>query len=300
MVNDRLDKQDAEQRLRQFSTLASVLGPNWFTQEYSKPIEQWSLITGWVSRIHDKIFGDQFEKWLKDLDMALKFLESRLSIAAWQKLECKVRAHSDRAGFKGTLSEIAMCRFLAEKQFPLDLEIRLNSQSSKDVDVRVTMPDSVILHIEVQWLSPSESSERGAAIASTYGEGYPPDYDEEKLRVKYKVHDKTSKFTVEDITLVALDCTSSPELGGDHGYSVIEEALHEACTGRSWQGVPTGFGNSAVDTAIRKYVDGVIWFELTPGNDLLPHKRGMYINSESPHRGKIEGSTFAQAWRDRK
>ena len=151
MVNHRLDRQDAEQRLSQFPVLASVLGPNWFAQEYSKPIEQWSLITGWVSRIDDNIFGNQFEKWLKDLDAALKSLKnSHLSTTAWQKLERKVRSHSDRTGFKGTMSEIAMCRFLAAKRFPLDLEIKLVPQSNKDVDVRITMPNSVMLHIEVQ------------------------------------------------------------------------------------------------------------------------------------------------------
>ena len=93
---------------------------------------------------------------------------------------------------------------------------------------------------------------------------------EEKLRVKYKVYDKTSKFTIEDITLVALNCTSSPELEGDDEYSVIKEVLHEAYTGLNLQGTPTGFGNHKVDKTIKKCVDGVIWFELFHGNGLMP------------------------------
>ena len=259
MNNNRLNQQEAEQRLCQFPSLTGVLGPDWFTQEYNKPIEQWSLVTGWISKIDNDIFGDHFEQCLKDLDSALEILAPpHLSKATWQRVQRKVREHSDRANFKGTLSEIAICRFLSEKQFSCELEIRLNSESNKDVDIRTILPDSIIMHIEVQWLSPSESSERGASIASIYGEGYPLDYDEEKLRVKYKVFDKTSKFTAEDITLVALDCTTSQELGGDDGYSVIEEVLHEAYTGLNWEGAPTGFGKNKVDIAIQKYVDGVI------------------------------------------
>jgi len=298
MENNRLNQKKTEQRIRQFPSLAKVLGPNWFTQEYDKPIRQWSLITGWVSQSNDEFFGDQFEKWLEDLNLALELLSPPgSSVTTWQKLQRKVREHSDRANFKGTLSEIAICRFLVDEQFSVDLEIRLNSQSNKDVDIRTGLPDSAILHIEVQWLSPSESSERGAAIASIDGEGYRLDYDKEKLRVKYKVSDKAPKFTVEDITLVALDCTTSPELGGNHGHSVIEEALYEACTGRSWQGKPTGFYDDEVDTAIRKCVDGVVWFELQHGNGLIPQKRGLYINPVSPHSRKVKESAFIKAWR---
>jgi len=265
----------AEQRLQQLPTLASLLGNNWIAQEYKKPIEQRSLVTGWISQEEIDLWY-----WLEDLDSALAFLKTQVHPNSWQTLSKKVSSHSTSSNFKGTLSEVAMCMFLARNNIAFELEAILASGSDKNVDVKALAETPI--YIEVQWLSPSDISERGADIASAYDEAYEIDFDAEKLRIKRKVRDKTPKFTIEDITLVALDCTTAPQLGGARRFSTIKAAITEAYTGRNWQGEETPYAQSEIDKAIRQCVNGVIWFEIEPRHELVPAKRDFCLNPTLP------------------
>ena len=230
-----------------------------------------------------------------DLNFTLGFLETRVPYQVWQKIVRKIRSHSDRANSKGTLSEIALMTLLTSKGLNFDLETKLTS-NGKDIDIQVDFGKYEPLYIEVQWLSPSDVSERGAAIASAYDEAYSIDYTFEEWRIKQKVYDKTSKLTLTDITFVALDCTLAPELGGSFHFAPIGEAILEAFTGKNAQGNVTSYANSDVDKTIRQYVDGVIWFELEPGNRFIPIKRGYCINPTTKHSGKESVTELIKLW----
>jgi hypothetical protein len=279
----------AEQRLQQLPALASLLGDNWIAQEYARPMQQRSLVTGWISSQEEIHLY-----WLEDLNSALAFLKTQVHPNSWQTLSKKVGSHSTRSNFKGTLSEVAMCVFLARNNIAFELEARLVSGSNKNVDVKALAETPI--YIEVQWLSPSDISERGADIASDYDEAYEMDFDAEKYRIKHKVSDKTPKFTMEDITLVALDCTTAPELGGTRRFSTIKAAIAEAYTGRNWQGEETPYAQSDIDKAIRQFVNGVIWFELEPRHQLVPAKRDFCLNPALPTDRKAI-LNFVELWK---
>ena len=279
--------------------LAQTLGKGWFKREGKKSPEFQSLITVWLCDRDNGYAGKWFKCWIQDLEIALKMLSQHpTSSEAWGKIQRKVRMHSDSANFKGTMSEIALSRFLIENQFSIELEKKLISSSNKDVDIQISSPNSVPINIEVQWISASKDSKDGAAFAASFGEAYPMQYDREKLRIKQKINNKIPKFTVADVTLVALDFTASSELGGTNRYSVIKETLDEVFLCRDLNRGVAPFCESELHTSIRKYVDGVVWFELIPqkGLGFMPQKRGAYINPNSHHREKIEQSLFAQAW----
>ncbi|MCD6345194.1 MAG: hypothetical protein J7M17_06305 [Anaerolineae bacterium] len=290
----RANREESEDRLKQFLTLHELLGPDWLLTEYVKPIEQWSLITGWISKSHEY----PYDVWIADLDDALQFLKSKVLPEVWRVLERKMKAHHDRADSKGLLSEIATCIFLAHNDLPFDLERSLLSEGSKDVDISVCLDGFArLVHLEVQWLSPSARSERGAAAGAPYREFYKYNFPYEKYRVKGKIHGKTSKFTQSDITLVVLDCTTCPELGGMRDLCTISESAYEAFTGCDMAGNPTGYANSEMDREIRDKIDGVIWFQLEPGNSLMPLKRGALENHHSPHIGTDALRKFLDIWK---
>jgi len=286
---DRLDQNGAEQRLKLLPNLKNVLGDKWIADEYKKQIENWSLINGWISSSDKDLWN-----WLVDLDYALGYLNSCVKQNVFRKIATKIKTHSDRANSKGTLSEIAVMMFLVSKGIVFDLERRLTS-NGKNVDICANITKEEPLYIEVQWLSPSDLSERGATIASAYGEAYSMDFEAEELRIKQKVFDKTPKFTRDDMTFVALDCTTAPELGGRFMGAPIGSAIYKAFTGESIQGKKTSFSDSVIDVKIREFVDGVIWFQLLPGNNLFPLERGIYINPLSPHRNKDQITIFVTA-----
>jgi len=290
MHTDRLNLSFAEKKLQRLFFLSDVLGENWLAKEYSKPIEQWNLIAGWIS-LDDmyKINGWAWV-WLKDLDEALEFLKTKVTLYSWKKIVKKLRAHTDRANIKGVLSELALWKFLGLNDVPFDLELQLISSSTKDVDITAFSTNKKPLHIEVQWLSPSDVSERGASIAALYDESYPIDYNYEIWRIKQKVYDKTPKFTEGDITYVALDCTTSPEMSGNR-FSPIDKVIAETFTGENTQ-----YANSEIDKSIRQLVDSVIWFELESGRGFLPVNRGICVNSKSSNRNEPSISEFIKLW----
>lgn len=207
----------------------------------------------------------------------------------------KIRLHSDRANTKGTLSEVALWLFLVRNGIPFDLEVKLSS-GNRDVDIQANLPAQGHLCIEVQWLSPSAISDRGAEIATAYCEAYPMDYNYEKFRIKSKVSEKIAKFTESGLCIVALDCTASPELGGGLPYAPVGKALHEAFIGKTVQGDDTGYKDTEVDKKIRQFVGGVIWFELEPGKGLIPLKRGSIINPTSQNHHDRSIRDFIDLW----
>ena len=49
MQRARIDQTNAEKRLSLLPNLSKALGNNWIAKEYRKPIDQCSLINGWIS-----------------------------------------------------------------------------------------------------------------------------------------------------------------------------------------------------------------------------------------------------------
>jgi hypothetical protein len=292
MEQDRLNLDNAKERLKLYPNLACILGNDWIAIQYQKPIKEWTLINGWISST-----DPDYAYWLEDLDYAVGYLRPKVSAEVFKKIATKLKSHSDRANTKGTLSEISIMMFLAKNDIRFDLEKKLIS-GDKDVDISAEISGEVPVNIEIQWLSPSDISERGAEIASLYGEAYTMDYDSEEYRIKKKVFDKTPKLTREDITFIALDCTTAPELGGPRLYSPIGSAVFEAFTGKNVQGETMPYAYSQIDITIRNYVDGVIWFQLCPGNKLLPKERGIVINPSSGHRSDEQVFKFQKVWLD--
>lgn len=283
MNTKRLDRCSIDRRLEELPSLSSLLDANWLDKELDKPISQWSLVMGWLSYGED----NSFLYWLKDLDSALAFLKMHSTSSAWKKIVKKLRSHSDRANFKGTLSELAMCVFLSQFEISYELEVALIHGTKKDVDIQAQLGPNQAVNIEVQWLSPSEKSERKADIAAQYGINEFPGFNNyyEMQRIKQKVFDKTAKFTEHDITFVALDCTPSPELGSAE-VSPIYESFDKL------------FNNVEcdIDDSIRKYVDAIIWFQLQPGNTLFPVRRRIIENPHSSHRDDDAFIKFVKLW----
>ena len=295
MPEDRVSQDVVQKRLAALPNLRSVLDDKWVAKEYEKPVEQRSLISGRLS-IDWNGLDQIYESWSKDLDSALGLVKNYVSNDVWCVVKRKIQAHCDRSESKGTSSEIAIWAFLAKHNVPFKLETELIPGSNKNVDISIDLNGKESVHIEVQWLSPSDNSERGAAAASIYRGAYPYKFDYEIYRIKSKVYDKTPKLTVEDITLVALNCTVCPVLGGDRKGCSIEESILEAFTGCDSQGNPTPYVHSDIDTKIRELVDGVIWFELKPGGELQPENRGVCLNPVSPHRGNLSLQKLVEMW----
>lgn len=280
---NRVDLSTAEDRLTSLPQLAEVLGSNWLAKEYRKAPKHWSLITGWIA---DE--NNEFWPWLENLSEALEVIRREADANSWQTIAKKVRTHYNRDNFKGTLSEIAICVFLATNNIPFELETVLVSDGQKNVDISAYIIESNPVHLEVQWLSPSASSEKSARVASAYDQMHIFDLDYEKRRILGKVSNKTEKFTYENITVVALDCTLVPELGSNG----IGEAVEEVWTNE--YDVDTKIQED-ID-AIRHKVDSVIWWELTPNKGLLPEKRGCCINPNSLHRQTEALIRFIDLW----
>jgi hypothetical protein len=289
-----LGQDKVAQRLSRLPNLERVLGPGWIAQEFSQPLDQWSLITGWLSMPESDPFYPCFAAWLADLDGALALLERRVAPEVWRRIRRKVRVHCDRAEVKGTLSEIAVDLSMVLHGLPIDVDRRLAGDSSKNVDVSVLFTDPV--HVEVQYLSLSDREARATALLSHHRLWNPTDFDQALYRVKLKIHDKTPKFTESDITLVAINCTECPDLGGARELCAIHESVLEAFTGRDLHGQVSLYADSDIDRSIRLLVDGVIWFELRAGKGLLPSARGVCLNPNSPHVGKNSISDFVRLW----
>lgn len=287
-MDTKLIRASLYRKLQELPSLSSLLDANWLDKELDKPVNQRSLIMSWISYEEDVFSESNWAwDWLKDLDSALASLKKCSTSSAWKKIVKKIRSHSDRANFKGTLSELSLCVFLSQLGISYELDVALIHGAKKDVDIQAQLGLNQIVNIEVQWLSPSEKSEKKADIAAQYGikefSGFDNDY--EMRRIKQKVVDKTTKFTEHDITFVALDYTSSPELGSG-GFSRIEEALYGSFNEDSLE----------IDITIRKYVDAVLCFQLQQRNSLFPVRRNIIENPHSSHRNKDAYIKFGEIW----
>lgn len=289
MLPERIDLEEVLKRLNKYPALLRFLGPEWFSFEFKKSIDNWSLITGWISR------GDEsFSGWLTALDKTLTFLHDKGTTNNWQTIIKKVRSHSMRSNLKGTLSELTLCSFLLSKNIPFDLEVEVVPKSKKNIDIQAHISAIEKLNIEVQWISPSDISEQGAMIASSYGEAYPMDFEEEKWRLKKKVLNKTPKFTQTRTGFVALDFTASPELGGSN-FSVAYELATEIFTGKTIHGDKLEYSNSEIDKSIKGLIDGLIWFEIDFTGILYPYQIGYYINPYKTMSDQVI-ETFFKKW----
>lgn len=288
-----VDVDTAILRLERLPYLSLILDSNWLQEECKKPVESWSQITGWLCSWQEGRPRDEaFVSWIRDLDAAIGTLKNGVSQNSWRTIRKKLRSHSDRSETLGTLSEIALCVFLTANNMPFNLEVSLHTENQTDVDVQVFPNLAHPVNIEVQWLSPSDKSERGSRVAASYGGVYKYRFDDyEGPRIKQKVYDKIKKFTVDDATLVALNYTLCPEL-----IDVGSAAVSEAFTGLDLGGNVTSHANSDIDLSIRQMVDGVIWFTLMPGNGLFPVRRGTILNSSLTRPAGSQLLDFLRNW----
>lgn len=293
MKRRMVDLETARKRLSALPNLEQVLASNnWLERQLTKPVQDWSQITGWLCSWEEgKPEDEVFVSWIKDVDTALGFLQERVSQKNWAVICRKVRAHSDRQETLGTLSELAVCMFLAANNISFDFEVNLQPESRTNVDFQVDPGCGRPVNIEVQWLSPSDRSERGARLAAIYGGAYPFQYKQEGFRIKQKVYDKIQKLTSEDTTLVALNYTLCPEM-----IEVGKEVMSETFTGLDFEGQPGCYADSPIDTAVRQFVDGVMWFTQAPGIHLQPITRGVLVNSSSTKVEDIGLSEFIRLW----
>lgn len=276
-MNNQLENYVLE-RLKQFPTLAQMLGESWLPKQLKKDRSQWNLITAWLVAQESDPFFTAFSDWLISLDGSLAFLHSRVDRNKWSKLVKKVRAHADRENTKGTLSEIALCVFLAQQNLPFEMEQQLDPVSNRDVDFAVLDPNGSALNIEMHWLGESDRDKRLNRISADYGGiSYPLSFGKMKNRIQDKILEKARKFTHGDITLIAFNVTDDP-INGNSIYEAFEEALKGA------------------DNAAFQIVDGIIWFEMSAEKHLQLKKRRVSINDKSPFALQIRNSLFHNFW----
>ena len=277
MKQPRLTLSQAKCRLREYPHLERILrANNWPDKVYKKPYRQWPLWLGWLSTN---------EKWaqerLSGLDSALGVLESKVAPEVWNGIVRKMRAPSDRDNSKGVLAELSVWLFLANVGFPFQLEVTLQGGTNVDVQVMCETGD---MFIEVQWISPSQKSDKAASVAAQYGSVASWDWSYEKKRIQQKIYDKISKMTSRDITLVALDYSMEPPLGNHSELSPIGEAVTGLFSEK-----PPSWASEVVAV-----VDGVIWFEWDV--NFFPVTRWAKINPYSSFANDERLVRFVKRW----
>ena len=255
----RLSFPKIQKRLEAFQVLNEIWGGKWLKRTHKKPLKQWPLWMGWLS-----LNESTTEHYLLELENSLKYLSSTVSPKTWQKIKSKLRAPSDRANSKGILAELSMWLFLAVNGFSFSLDAKLPFTLGKDMDIEVMGDDGELMYIEVQWLSPSDESDRAARIAAEYGEVATWKEEYESHRIALKVKDKVGKMTRDRVTLVALDYTSEPSLGNHPLLSFVAAAADEVF---AWE-EPS------------KVLDGIIWFRWE--QRFFPVERYSRLNPFSP------------------
>lgn len=210
-----------QRRFKSYPWLQACLGSSWLADEYKKPYEDWSLITGWLN-----VYELWCRDWLDGLENILNLL-STLSADDFEVIVKKVSAHCNRTQFRSVLAEFSLIAALREIGCQLKFEQQLMADSDRDVDISVTLPDGItVFHLEVYQLNPSESFIESLEVSDD-GEPIPIDFPSEIRRICSKIWHKSKKFTEEDITILAIDCTLFPEMGT--GYlNPVDKAMRGA------------------------------------------------------------------------
>jgi len=285
---ERVGYEVAVERLHQFEHLSQVIDDHWLKTQLSKTVEQYSLITGWLT-LSEFEWNWTYGKLTAALDAALAILDGNVSESVGNKFRSKLRAHSVRAETKGTLAEISLAVFLVQRGIPFEMETRLAATSKKDVDFSLQFDGLEPVHIEMQWVSESDMSVRAANAGAPYGLGANFNYHREEIRILNKIYGKTSKLTQNDITLVALHLEERM-ISGTYPWGPVGEDL-EHCLGNEICG---HLNENAA--AIRELVDGVIWFELDFDRAFFPICRGYRLNEHSKHFGSLSLTKWIELW----
>jgi hypothetical protein len=283
---DRVTYDVAVERLHKFKQLSGVIQDHWLRKQMLKPVEKYSLITGWLTTSPDD-WCWAFCKNTQALEKALALLTGKIPENYWKKLCSKLRAPSDRAGSKGTIAEVSLAVFLVTHGVSFDMETRL--LPPKDVDFSLKFGNMEDVHVEMQSLAESDASQKTSKLSADYG-GLPVsiDFRGEIRRIRGRIYDKTPKLVENEITLVALDCTAIPEYGGI-GLGPIPDALSHIL----------GLVPSALterEQSIRQLVDGVIWFQVDFDNALQPVERGYFLNEHSKHQSAGSLQKWIALW----
>ncbi|MCB9451453.1 MAG: hypothetical protein H6672_08435 [Anaerolineaceae bacterium] len=289
--NERATYEVAVERLHQFEHLSELIQDSWLRKQHSKSVEQYSLITGWLTTSADD-WKWTYSKYTKLLDSAINALKQIKDRNLWNKLSSKIRAPSNRAESKSVLAEIALALFLIDYGIPFGMETKLDPTSSKDVDFWLKLGNSEDVYVEMQCLTESDASQRTSRVSAMHG-GIPiritdKDFEDEGDRILGKIFDKTPKLVEDKITFVGLDCTAIPEHGGI-GLGTIPDALSRV------------FGQDNLELTesgkkVRQLVDGVIWFQIDFDNALRPVKRGYFLNEHSAHFCKPGLVRWIELW----
>jgi len=302
MSEPRVDLKEIYNRLSEFPCLKQCLSTSqksaerWLANDYtSKPIEKWSLITGWLSTV-SKDWTGLYRRYVIGLENALAFLHTANS-SLFPQIAAKLRNHAtDRANTKGILAEIGLHVFLTAHGIDFELEKQINGAT--DVDICAFPTSANPLFLEVQYVTESDANMRIAEISAAYG-GLPTSipFEQDKYRIKTIVHQKVRKFTTNHITFVALDCSDIPHHGsGGSVYSIVAEAFLEAVRGFDINDKPTGYFDHSIDKEIRSLVEGIIWFSTNYENRLNPVERGLVINPHSHWKNEQCIKDFHTLW----
>jgi hypothetical protein len=130
---NRVTYEVAVERLHQFDHLSELIQDSWLRKQHSKSVEQYSLITGWLTTSEDD-WKWTYSKYTKLLDSAINTLKQIKDRNLWNKLSSKIRTPFNRAESKSVLAEIALALFLVDCGVSFGMETKLDPTSSKDVD----------------------------------------------------------------------------------------------------------------------------------------------------------------------
>lgn len=282
----RVTSNVAHQRLQSFTLLSTLVSTQWLNQQLEKSVEEYNLITGWLTTSED-FWNWAFRKNTQALEDALSFLTGKIPENHWKKVCSKLRVPSNRAESKGTITELSLAIFLVTHGISFDMETPL--QPPKDVDFSLKFGDTGDVHVEMQSLAESAASQRISKASADYGGLHVSiDFKDEERRIIGKIHDKTPKLVENEITLIALDCTAIPEHGGV-GLGTIPDVLSRVF----------GQDNSELtksEKKIRQLVDGVIWFQIDFDNALRPVNRGYLLNEHSEHYSAASLQKWIALW----
>jgi hypothetical protein len=288
LTPQRVNEATALQRLQTFSNLYAITGQLWLNEQMQKPVTHYSLLTGWLT--------SDVESWTYTympmaaaLDTATSTLVAGTSGVVQQRLIEKITVQSKRAESKGMLGELAFAVFLVRKSIPFRLETNLDPANQKNVDFTLDLGLGDKVHVEMQWVSDSTEAWLDPRFVPEEGLEIPINFKYEEHRPLVKIASKVPKFTLADITLVALDLTADPMLGG-----VNSPTLTGALAKAFGQNTPNQL--SPEEQSIRQLVDGVIWSESALPKELFPVRRGFLLNERSQHYNNPSLRRWIEIW----
>jgi hypothetical protein len=282
----RVGYDEALARLRTVPALYEITGDRWLQRQMAKPVEQYSLLAGWLTS-SDFDWQYIYAAPTASLEVAATKLSTGLPNNLWPKLRKKIRAESIRSQSKGTLAELALAVFLVDQGISFDMEQPIVPDSNTNVDfsVNLGLPDQV--HIEVQWVT--DTVEYSDVIAAYHHIPSGDPFPKYVKAVRERVSSKLPKFSATAITLVALDTTDMAASRDQYTSPMYEALCHIFATEISTALAPW-------ECDMRERVEGVIWYASKPKKEIYPVERGYILNEHSPHFANPSLKRWVEIW----